>query len=106
MTTRQTAGRLAKRHGRQTELRGWQQLVDEGFHVVLGSSGKTRDGAVDAVAISPRMIRLIQFKSHRIYGKEREAELEQLFLLARFPGVSRELWEWNSTTRRFEVSHV
>ena len=106
MTTRQTAGRLAKRHGRQTELRGWQQLVDEGFHVVLGGSGKTRDDVVDAVAIGKNIIRLISFKYMRIYGKNREAELDGLYPLGRFPGVSRELWEWDSKTRKFTVSHV
>jgi len=106
MTTRQTAGRLAKRHGRQTELKGWQQLIDEGFRVILGGSGKTRDDVVDAVAIGKNIIRVISFKNRRIYGKDREGLLDELFPLGRFPGVSRELWEWNSKTRRFEVSHV
>jgi len=106
MTTRQTAGRLAKRHGRQTELRAWQQFVDEGFHVVIGGSGRTRDDVVDMVAVGKNVIRLISVKHRRIYGKDREAELDALFPLGRFPGVSRELWEFDSKTRKFTVSHV
>lgn len=106
MTDRSKAGRKAKRRGRECELRGWRQLIDGGFRVILGGSGKTRDDLIDAVAISKNSVRLISFKGYILYGKEREAVLDDLFRLPRFPGISRELWEWDSKVQRFRVNHV
>ena len=106
MTDRSKAGRKAKRHGRQCELRIWRQLVEEGFRVIIGGSGKTRDDVVDMVAIGRNVVRMISGKNYKLYGREREAELDELNRLPRFPGISRELWEWDSKFRRFKVSHV
>ena len=106
MSDRAAAGRKAKRRGRECELRGWRQLIDEGYRVIIGGSGKTRDDLIDAVAIGRNVVRLISFKGYLVYGKEREAELEELLGLVRMPGISRELWEWDSNVRRFRVSHV
>lgn len=106
MTDRSKAGRKAKRQGRECELRGWRQLIDGGFRVILGGSGKTRDDVVDAVAIGKGVVRLISFKGYLLYGKEREAVIEELIELPRFPGISRELWEYDQKVRIFRVNHV
>lgn len=106
MTDRQAAGRKAKRHGREFELRIRRQLIEEGFRVILGGSGKTRDDLVDMVAISKNSLRIIQAKRYRVYGRDREALMDELFKLPRFPGISRELWEYDPKTRRILVSHV
>jgi hypothetical protein len=97
MTDRASAGRKAKRRGNEAELRGWKELVDDGYHVVLGRSGKTRDDIVDAVAMNKRLVRIIQFKGYELSKGEKEAALEGLDGLAKPPyAVIRELWEWDS----------
>lgn len=106
MTDRAAAGRKAKRHGRDFELRIRRQLIDEGFRVILGGSGKTRDDLVDMVAIGKNLIRIIQAKYCRVYGREREGLLDELFNLPRFAGISRELWEYDEGTKRIRVNHV
>lgn len=106
MADRSAAGRKAKKHGRENELRIRRRLLEEGFRVVLGGSGKTRDDLVDLVAIGKRTIRIIQGKGYRVYGQERETILDELFKLPRFPGISRELWSWDAKVKEYLVDHV
>jgi Holliday junction resolvase len=94
MADRVTAGRKARRKGNEAELLAWRQLTDDGFHVVLGRSGKTRDDVVDLVAINKRMVRIISVKAYELNRSARAAEIENLSILAEPPvAVTRELWE-------------
>ena len=106
MTDRSKAGRKAKKQGRECELRGRRLLMEQGCRVILGGSGKTRDDVLDAVGVGINVVRLVSFKGYLLYGKEREAALDELFHLPRFPGISRELWEWDKKARRFRINHV
>jgi len=84
----------AKAKGNRSEHKTMRLLESLGYSCTRSSSSI---GAFDVLAIGPKDVRLIQFKSNRWPGS---VEMEAIELFACPSSCTKEIWRWNDHARQ------